>query len=134
MPLIAPAIASDCSWAAWVPVCTLTFEPTTFWMRSFSSSGVTPRSAATDTVETLPMRLYQRWASLNVITISAAPPSDELLPNSTMPTSFTGWVPCRVCRPTLSPTVQVVVVGQLLVDGKLARGVGEVPVDRGQRR
>ena len=132
---MSPEISSLWAWAFSWPVSTLTMSGSAAWIRlRLSCGGETPSSAAATTREVWPSRSNHFCASSNVVRTTVAPPIDSTSPNLKMPTSLTGSAPTFVASWTsASPTVQVLLVGDVLDQRHLARALRQVALDRAAR-
>ena len=133
MIVVNVATSSESSLACSVPDRTVTDVPSSSRMRVTSSSGATPSSAAACTASSSPSLSRSAWAVGMSKMANVAPPSELSSPYRAIPTISNSWAGPRAATPIRSPSGEVLVVGDPLVDRELPRARRPAALDEVER-
>jgi hypothetical protein len=95
------SMSSVCCWAFSSPVRTSTLAGSAAATRRFSSSALTPASAAIEIVSNSPSLSARRWTSATGRIATVAPPNESTSPSFAIPTTSylrAAWLPLTLMR------------------------------------
>ena len=133
MIVVKVAISLDSSFACSTPVRTVTSLPSSAWIRCVSCSGVVPSAAAAWTASSWPSLSSSCCAVGTSKIANVAPPIELRSPYLAIPTIVNSCAGPSAATPIRSPSCEVLVVGDALVDGDLAAAARPAALDEVER-